>query len=234
MGSSIDISLYNTRSCVRELARPSRSLALPPFLLLLLLLLAVTMLARRLLSRSSVPAQRTLFTTYPRSAVYVLPIDPKSPSTAATNVDAAALWNSTPAAKSSKVPKVGTTRIFYDTPRGADSTDVTALTSLGDRWATSTGDGRREAVRTAVGSAVNALGEDVDGETVLIDASADPHAAGASLVRRCLCGASCPSSCRVASGDVQFHAQDRTPFALRPSQGRAHPGEARLAFTSGA
>ncbi|EPT02578.1 hypothetical protein FOMPIDRAFT_1059138 [Fomitopsis schrenkii] len=141
------------------------------------------MLARRgtcLLSRPSVSAQRTLFTTSPRSAIYVLPVDPKSPSTTAANVDATALWNLTLSAKSSKPVTIGTTRIFYDTPRGTDSKDVTALTNLGDKWATKTGDDRREVVRKAVGSAikaVKALGDEVDGETVFVDASADPHAA---------------------------------------------------------
>ncbi|EPS93995.1 hypothetical protein FOMPIDRAFT_156436 [Fomitopsis schrenkii] len=119
----------------------------------------------------------------PRSATYVLPVDPKSPSTTAANVDATALWNLTLSAKSSKPVTIGTTRIFYDTPRGTDSKDVTALTSLGDKWATKTGDDRKEVVRNAVGSAikavkaVKALGDEVDGHTVFVDASADPHAA---------------------------------------------------------
>ena len=137
-----------------------------------------------LLTRSSTPARRTIATTNPRLNVYVLPVDPKAPSApAAANVDAAALWRSTPAANRSKPPKAGTTRIFYDTPRGTDSKDVTALASLGDKWATKAGDERREVIRKVIGNAVKAvkaLGEDVDGETVLVDASADPHAAGTS------------------------------------------------------
>ena len=149
------------------------------------------MLARcrtRFLIRSSITAQRTISTTSPRSAVYVLPVDPKAPSTAtAADVDVGALWNSTPATKSSKPSKAGTTRIFYDTPRGTDGKDVTALTSLGGKWAAKTGDERREVVRKAIGSAVKAvkaLGEEVDGEAVLVDASADPHATGTFDVLR--------------------------------------------------
>ncbi|KZT63339.1 hypothetical protein DAEQUDRAFT_680563 [Daedalea quercina L-15889] len=136
----------------------------------------------RLLTHTSTFSWRTLSTTLPRSAVYVLPIDPRSPSSAAKNVDAATLWNSTPTGKAKKPANAGTTRIFYDTPRGtgAQGKDVTVLTSLGDKWVTKIGEERREVIRKAVGSAVKAtrgLGDGVDGETVLVDASVDPHAA---------------------------------------------------------
>ncbi|KAH9913521.1 leucine aminopeptidase [Fomitopsis serialis] len=141
------------------------------------------MLARRgthLLARSSNLPRRTLSTTRSRSAVYILPVDPQSPSSPVTDVDAAALWNSAPAPKDKKAAKAGTTRIFYDTPNGGKGKDITALTSLGDKWTSKSDEQKREVVRRAVGSAikaVKALGDGVDGETVLVDASADPHAA---------------------------------------------------------
>ncbi|TFY51394.1 hypothetical protein EVJ58_g10593 [Rhodofomes roseus] len=141
------------------------------------------MLARRgtrFLARSSSLPRRAFSTTHSRSAVYVLPVDPQSPSSDVADVDASALWKSVPASKDKKSAKAGTTRIFYDTPRGTQGKDVTTLTSLGDKWATKTGEERREVVRRAVGSAVKAVkafGDGVDGEKVLVDASADPHAA---------------------------------------------------------
>ena len=204
------------------------------------------MLARRstrLLTRSSVLAQRTISTTNPRSAVYVLPVDPKAPSAPnATNVDASALWSSTPAASTSKPSKAGTTRIFYDTPRGTGSKDVTALTSLGDKWATKTGDERRETVRKAVGSAVKtvkALGEDVDGETVLVDGSADPHAAGTSTATTSgshndfVTPGRCTSSRRVSSRLVRLHAQDKPTLTVRPSYDRGNTRETRATLPQG-
>ncbi|KAI0364795.1 hypothetical protein BV20DRAFT_955555 [Pilatotrama ljubarskyi] len=108
------------------------------------------------------------------STVYVLPVDPVAPSTSAA-VDAAKLWKSTPAA--TKPPKVGTTHLFFGAPK-EDAT--TALTSLGDKFAQRKGDERREVIRKAVGSAIKKvrdLGEGVEGSNVLVDASADAHAA---------------------------------------------------------
>jgi aminopeptidase len=67
--------------------------------------------------------------------------------------------------------------LFYDVPSGGSN--VTALVSLGDRYANQKGDGKREVVRKAVGSAVKDVKALVEGETaVSVDASADPHAAG--------------------------------------------------------
>lgn len=129
----------------------------------------------RLLSRSS-PLVRTM------SSFYVLPVDPSAPSaSAATGVDATKLWKSTPSAFESKPASLGTTHLFYGAPK---ENTVTALASLGDKFAQKKGDARREAVRKAVASGVKKvrdLGEGVQGSKVVVDASADPHAAGMSF-----------------------------------------------------
>ncbi|KAI0816824.1 cytosol aminopeptidase family, catalytic domain-containing protein [Trametes gibbosa] len=110
------------------------------------------------------------------SSFYVLPIEPTAPAAAAA-VDAAKLWKSTPSAVQSKPAGPGTAHLFYGTPKeGA----VAALSSLGDKFAHKKGDERREIVRKTVASAVKTvrnLGEGVHGSKVLVDASADPHAA---------------------------------------------------------
>ena len=65
--------------------------------------------------------------------------------------------------------------LFYRTP----IQDVTVLVSLCDGFESKTGDARREIIRKAIGSGVKSvkgLGDGVS-ETV-VDASADPHAAG--------------------------------------------------------
>jgi cytosol aminopeptidase len=109
--------------------------------------------------------------------VFILPIDPTAPGSqsAVPNLDTAKLWSKVPVSK--KTPKAGTTRVFYDVPSGGSN--VTALVSLGDRFAKQKGDGKREVVRKAVGSAVKDVKALVEGETtVSVDASADPHATG--------------------------------------------------------
>ncbi|KAI0283682.1 leucine aminopeptidase [Russula aff. rugulosa BPL654] len=111
--------------------------------------------------------------------VFVLPIDPTSLPGSATvpSVDPVELWNTT--LKGSKPPKVGTTRIFYNTPR-ADQGNInaTAVVSLGEGFDKKTGDARRELVRKAVGSGVKQVKELGDGtKDIVIDASTDAHAA---------------------------------------------------------
>ena len=143
-----------------------------PFALMLLHSLRTT--THRLLPRS--PALlRTM------SSIYVLPIDPNAPastSASSAGVDAAKLWQTTPAA--AKPASVGTTHLFF----GAGAEGATAaVSSLGDKFAQKKCAERREAVRRAVGSAVKKvrdLGEGVQGSDVRVDASADPHAAGTS------------------------------------------------------
>jgi len=112
--------------------------------------------------------------------VFVLPIDPTSQPGSATvlPVDPVELWNTAPTG--SKPPKVGTTRIFYNTPR-ADQGNInaTAVVSLGEGFDKKNGDARRELVRKAVGSAVKDVKALMEDEiAVSVDASTDPQAAG--------------------------------------------------------
>ncbi|KIM82242.1 hypothetical protein PILCRDRAFT_8066 [Piloderma croceum F 1598] len=107
---------------------------------------------------------------------YIVPIDPKAPSSqsAVPNLDPAKLWSTVPVGK--KVPKTGTTRLFYDVPSG--KSNVTALVSLGDAYASQKGDQKREVVRKAIGSAVKDVKALTEDEIkVTVDASADPQAA---------------------------------------------------------
>lgn len=106
------------------------------------------------------------------SPALVIPFDHQSSKTVVPGVDPVQLWSTTPAPE--KVPKVGTTRTFYNTPPPS----VTALSSLGPDFAKKSGNPRRELVRKSVGSAVKDV-KALDGvDQVTVDASADPHAAG--------------------------------------------------------
>jgi hypothetical protein len=107
---------------------------------------------------------------------YIIPFDHQSSNTQITDgVDASKLWSLTPQSKD--LPKVGTTRIFYNTP----PSKVTSVSSLGEGYTSKKSQVKRELVRKSVGSAVKEL-KALDGLTeVLIDASADPHAAGVLL-----------------------------------------------------
>jgi aminopeptidase len=113
--------------------------------------------------------------------LFVLPIDPTSqPGSATTvpSVDPVELWNTAPTG--SKPAKVGTTRIFYNTPRADQgNTNATAVVSLGEGFNKKSGDARRELVRKAVGSGVKQVKELGDGtKDIVVDASTDAHAAG--------------------------------------------------------
>ena len=112
--------------------------------------------------------------------VFVLPIDPASKpgSGILPSVNPVELWNTAPTG--SKPPKVGTTRIFYNTPPADQGKiNATAVVSLGEGFDGKTGDARRELVRKAVGSGVKQVKELGDGaKDIVIDASADAHAAG--------------------------------------------------------
>ncbi|KAI9442453.1 cytosol aminopeptidase family, catalytic domain-containing protein [Lactarius indigo] len=111
--------------------------------------------------------------------VFVLPIDPTSQTGSGTlpSVDPVQLWSTTPT--SSKPAKVGTTRVFYNTPPSQSGTiDATAVVSLGEGFDKKTGDARRELVRKAIGSSIKQIRELGDGErSVVVDASKDAHAA---------------------------------------------------------
>lgn len=113
------------------------------------------------------------------TSAYILPHQPGATATANPNVcgvDQFKLFSRLP--KTEKPPKVGDTKIFYDSPEGK----VTALVSLGDKFASKESNERRELVRRAVGSAVKDV-RDLDGvNRAEIDGSTDPHAAG-----ECLC-----------------------------------------------
>jgi len=121
------------------------------------------------------------------STAYIVPVDHKTPSTQLPNLDPLKLWSTTPTGE--KAPKVGTTRIFYNTPSSPEgpNANITALSSLGDGFSTKQGNTRREIVRKAVGNAVKdvkSLGESV--KYASVDASADPHAAG-EVSSTCYC-----------------------------------------------
>ncbi|TFK71453.1 hypothetical protein BDN72DRAFT_837505 [Pluteus cervinus] len=105
------------------------------------------------------------------SFAFVVPYDHQASGEVTPGLDPGLLWAQTPAPD--KVPKVGTTRIFYNTP----AAKLTAVSSLGPGFPAKKGDARREAVRKAVGSAVRDL-KAIDGiSEVLVDTSVDPHAA---------------------------------------------------------
>ena len=109
------------------------------------------------------------------STAYIIPFDHQSSTQITEGVDASKLWSLTP--QGEKLPKAGTTRIFYNTP----PSKVTTVSSLGEAFASKKSDVKRELVRKSVGSAVKEL-KAFEGLTeILVDASADPHAAGVFL-----------------------------------------------------
>ena len=114
---------------------------------------------------------RRFVSTMSKSSAYILPHEPNVAAVPAVpNVDTGTLWSIIP----SKELKVGSTRIFYNTP--ADK--ITAVVSLGEKFASKDLYEKRELVRKAVGSAVKQV-KDLDLiDQAQIDASADPHAAG--------------------------------------------------------
>ncbi|KAF8630945.1 hypothetical protein AX17_005302 [Amanita inopinata Kibby_2008] len=108
------------------------------------------------------------------TSAYIVPYDPDPQATVQVNipeVDAKGLWAITPAGDSP--PKAGTTRTLFNTP----ASRVTTLSSLGEKFASKTPDARREVIRKSIGSAVKEL-KGIDGiKEVVVEASADPHAA---------------------------------------------------------
>ncbi|KAF5340180.1 hypothetical protein D9758_014992 [Tetrapyrgos nigripes] len=107
---------------------------------------------------------------------FVAPHDPIKSSQAISGVDLVQIWaQAVPSStdESAKVPKVGTTRVFYNTPESK----ITAISSLGEGFEKKKGNERREMVRKSVGSAVKTL-RGLDGlKEIHIDAEKDPHAA---------------------------------------------------------
>lgn len=133
-------------------------------------------LCSRGLSALSVRALPSFPSRSMSASAYILPYDPKAAAKApevAAGVDASTLWSLTPGAD--KPSKAGSTRTFYNTP----PQKVTTVTSLGDGFASKKPAEKREIVRRSVANAVKDL-KSYDGlNEVAIDASADPHAAGA-------------------------------------------------------
>jgi aminopeptidase len=109
------------------------------------------------------------------ATAYILPHQPGATATATptvSGVDQLKLLAKLP--KPEDPPKVGDTKIFYDTPEGK----VTALVSLGDKFASKKPNEQRELVRRAIGSAVKDVRNLNGVNRAEIDASTDPHAAG--------------------------------------------------------
>lgn len=104
------------------------------------------------------------------SSAIIIPFDHQS--TENVGVKTSELWALTPQGESP--PPVGTVRTFYNTPE----TKVTAISSLGEKYASKSTDAKRELLRKSVGNAVKQL-KALDGlKDVAVDASLDPHAAG--------------------------------------------------------
>ncbi|KAG5338540.1 hypothetical protein C0989_007134 [Termitomyces sp. Mn162] len=105
------------------------------------------------------------------SSAILIPFDHQSTETV-VGVKTSELWSLAP--QGEKPPAVGTVRTFYNTP----ATKVTAISSLGEKFASKSADAKRELLRKSVGNAVKQL-KAIDGlKDVAVDASIDPHAAG--------------------------------------------------------
>lgn len=101
---------------------------------------------------------------------YILPLNAQSNPAPVAGINASELLGRVP--HGSKPHKVGQTHVFFET------TNVTAITSLGEKFDAQDGNAKREILRKAVGNAVKEL-RAFDGlEEVHVDASTDPHAAG--------------------------------------------------------
>lgn len=155
-----------------------------------------------------------LIPSRPMSAsAYLLPFDPSAAQKPVQGVVAQTLWSSTPSGD--KPPKVGTTRTFFNQPNGT----TTTISSLGDKFQDKKGNERRELVRKAVGSGIKEL-RAYDGlKEVSVDASADPHAAGAYALFESFIGSRvhiCACSCRCQSCVVQIFVKDDTSGPLQP------------------
>ncbi|KAG5728743.1 Cytosol aminopeptidase [Termitomyces sp. T112] len=104
------------------------------------------------------------------SSAILIPFDHQSTETV-VGVKTSELWSLAP--QGEKPPAVGTVRTFYNTP----ATKVTAISSLGEKFASKSADAKRELLRKSVGNAVKQL-KAIDGlKDVAVDASIDPHAA---------------------------------------------------------
>jgi aminopeptidase len=145
------------------------------------------------------------------STALIVPVDLQAAtSQTIPNLDPVKLWSTGPS--DGKTPKVGTTRIFYNTPVKNDAPNVVTLTSLGENFTSAKPDAQRELVRKAVGSAVKSVvgfGDAI--KEVSIDASSDPHAAGRLLIETAadFCLNILMSSCCCSLGQVQIYIENR-------------------------
>ena len=150
------------------------------------------------------------------SRIFVLPIDPTSKpgSSSLLSIDPVQLWSSAPTG--SKAAKVGTTRLFYDTPASQPGkTDTTAVVSLGEGFDKKTDNARRELVRKAIGSSIKQIRELGDGKkSVVVDASRDAHAAGLPQSRFVQFLYLLHHSCSHTSCQVQIHFKDISTFSV--------------------
>ena len=150
------------------------------------------------------------------SRIFVLPIDPTSKpgSGSLPSVDPIQLWSSAPTG--SKPAKVGTTRLFYDTPPSQPGkTDAIAVVSLGEGFDKQTDNARRELVRKAIGSSIKQIRELGDGKkSVVVDASRDAHAAGLPQSNFVQFLYLRHHSCSHTSRQVQIHFKDISPFSV--------------------
>jgi aminopeptidase len=174
--------------------------------------------------RSSDSLSRTAIKTM-ATKVFVLPIDPTSQSAsgALPSVNPTDLWNTTPTG--SKPPKVGTARIFYNTPN-ADQGNVnaTAVVSLGEGFDKKSGDARRELVRKAVGSGVKQVKELGDGaKDIVIDASQDGHAAGGPYLTVCKQGSSLVIAVAAHLAKYKFTLKTSPPSPYKPGDEKNVP-----------
>jgi aminopeptidase len=143
---------------------------------------------------------------------YIVPHDHQSTGAVVEGLDAAKLWSLTP--QGEKPPKVGTTRIFYNTPLPSE---VTTLSSLGEGYTSKNANQKRELVRQSIGNAVKDL-KKYDGiKDVVVDASLDPHAAGEQKLLLCSFAplSRVFHSCGCSSGIVQVHLENVSSFSFR-------------------
>jgi aminopeptidase len=177
--------------------------------------------SRDSLSRTIIKAMST--------KLYVLPIDPTSQPSPASgvlpSVDPIKLWNTVP--KGSKPPKVGTTRIFYNTPcADQGNVNTTALVSLGEGFEAKTGEARREIVRKAVASGVKQVRELGEGaREIIIDASEDAHAAGKPYLNVCRKGSSFVLAVAAHLAKYKFTLKTTPPSPYKPGDENNVPQE---------
>lgn len=159
------------------------------------------------------------------SSAFIVPFDHQTNGQVAPGLDPAELWATTPSGE--KAQKVGTTRVFYNTP----PSKVTAVSSLGDKFSAKKGNAKRELVRKSVGSAVKDL-KAIDGvKDVTVDASTDPHAAGTAIMLLHVKKSSCLFSPAVAAhlALYKFTLKTSPPSAFDPRQKEPTPD--KLNFT---